>query len=313
MKLPDRRLKKGHVITAEDVKQFKLQDLQSLTVAQLEASDIEENEAATRIAEVLKSNDITAAEAFTGRVNLYAAKTGILGIDKQLIDRINRVDPSITVATLGDDVFVEAGRMIATVKIIPFAVEDQLIEQVVSLIGERTPLSLAVARPLRVGLIATQLPSLKQSVMDKTRRIQEERLRPSASSVVVERRIDHTQEAVAAAIDDMKEDCDLLLVFGASAITDMGDVIPAGIEMSGGEVVYFGMPVDPGNLLLIGQIDQKPVIGAPGCARSPAENGFDWVLQRLICDLPVDEDYISGLGVGGLLMEIFARPQPREG
>lgn len=313
MKLPDRRLKKGHLITAADVEDFERQNLQTVTVALLEAGDVEENEAATHIAEKLTSNVITAAEAFTGRVNLYAAQTGILVIDKALIDRINRVHPSITVATLADDVFVEAGRMIATVKIIPFAVEARLVKRVVSLIRGATPLSLAVARSLRVGLIATQLPSLKPSVMDKTRRIQEERLRPSASSLVVERRIDHTQEAVAAAIDEIKEDCDLLLVFGASAITDMGDVIPSGIEMSGGEVVYFGMPVDPGNLLLIGQVDQKPVIGAPGCARSPAENGFDWALQRMICNLPVDEDYISGLGVGGLLMEISARPQPREG
>ena len=42
---------------------------------------------------------------------------------------------------------------------------------------------------------------------------------------------------------------------------------------------HLGMPVDPGNLLLLGELDGKPVIGAPGCARSPKENGFDWVLS----------------------------------
>jgi molybdenum cofactor cytidylyltransferase len=65
-------------------------------------------------------------------------------------------------------------------------------------------------------------------------------------------------------------------------------------------------------LLLIGDLKGRPVLGAPGCARSPAENGFDWVLHRLLAGLPVREDDITGMGVGGLLMEIVSRPQPRE-
>jgi molybdenum cofactor cytidylyltransferase len=72
------------------------------------------------------------------------------------------------------------------------------------------------------------------------------------------------------------------------------------------------MPVDPGNLLLIGELDGMPVLGAPGCARSPVENGFDWVLDRLLAGLDVGAADITGMGVGGLLMEIVSRPQPRE-
>jgi molybdenum cofactor cytidylyltransferase len=105
---------------------------------------------------------------------------------------------------------------------------------------------------------------------------------------------------------------DLLIVFGASAVVDEGDVIPAAIERAGGRVVRFGMPVDPGNLLVLGEIGDVPVIGAPGCARSPSENGFDWVLSRLLAGIDVTSEDISGLGVGGLLMEIVSRPQPRE-
>jgi molybdenum cofactor cytidylyltransferase len=72
------------------------------------------------------------------------------------------------------------------------------------------------------------------------------------------------------------------------------------------------MPVDPGNLMLIGRLHGQAVIGAPGCARSPKENGFDWVLMRLLAGLPVSRADITGMGVGGLLMEIVTRPQPRE-
>jgi molybdenum cofactor cytidylyltransferase len=101
-------------------------------------------------------------------------------------------------------------------------------------------------------------------------------------------------------------------VFGASAIADRRDVIPAAVEAVGGRIEHFGMPVDPGNLLLLADARGRPVLGAPGCARSPKENGFDWVLMRLLAGLPVPREAITGMGVGGLLMEIVTRPQPRD-
>ncbi|MEP1208764.1 MAG: molybdopterin-binding protein [Rhizobiaceae bacterium] len=311
--LPGRRLKKGHVITQQDIGDFEAIGIDHLTVAQLEPGDVEENAAATEIAAALCDGELSAAEAFTGRVNIYAASTGIFRADRDLVDRLNRITPSITLACLNDGEFVEAGRMVATVKIIPFAVEESLVARAVGIVSEGAVLQLIPSRALKVGLIATQLPSLKPATMDKTARILADRLSPSGSELVAEQRVEHAAGAVAEALKDLRNQCDVLIVFGASAITDRADVIPAGIEQSGGEVSYFGMPVDPGNLLLLGQLHGKTVIGAPGCARSPAENGFDWVLQRVICNLPVDETYLSGLGVGGLLMEISARPQPREG
>jgi molybdenum cofactor cytidylyltransferase len=164
--------------------------------------------------------------------------------------------------------------------------------------------------PKRIGVVATMLPSLKQSVMDKTIRVLEERLRPSASTVTSEVRTGHDMASVAAAIAKLLPGNDIVLVFGASAICDIDDVIPAAIRANGGSIVHFGMPVDPGNLMLLGEAGGKPVIGAPGCARSPAENGFDWILQRLLAGRKVTASEITGMGVGGLLMEIGGRPQP---
>jgi molybdenum cofactor cytidylyltransferase len=157
------------------------------------------------------------------------------------------------------------------------------------------------------------LPGLKPSVMDKTRRILEERLKPAGATLLDEARVPHDVAPLAEALKKLTgEGADLLIAFGASAITDKADVIPAAVESAGGTVKHFGMPVDPGNLLLIGELGGRPVLGAPGCARSPAENGFDWVLNRLLAGLPVKEADITGMGVGGLLMEIVSRPQPRE-
>jgi len=149
-------------------------------------------------------------------------------------------------------------------------------------------------------------------VIEKTLKITAERLAPSGAVIVAERRVAHERSAVARALDEvLKAGAELAIVFGASAIADRRDVIPAALEDIGGRVEHFGMPVDPGNLLMLGAANGHPVVGAPGCARSPKENGFDWVLMRLLAGLPVPREDITGLGVGGLLMEIVTRPQPR--
>ncbi len=103
------------------------------------------------------------------------------------------------------------------------------------------------------------------------------------------------------------------MIAGASAILDRRDVIPAAIVAAGGAIDHFGMPVDPGNLLLMGRVGSVPVLGLPGCARSPRVNGFDWVLRRLLASLPVDAAVLARMGVGGLLSEIPTRPHPRAG
>ncbi len=305
-------VRKGTRLTRELVDRLLTEGIGEVVAARLEPGDVHEDEAARRVAETLRGENIRLDEAGTGRCNLYAEHAGLLVVDRAAVDTLNRLDPGLTVATLPEFAAVEAGRMVATVKIIPFALPGAVIDAAGA--HTATPiLSVAAWKGLKVGLAATTLPGLKPSVMDKTRRVLEERLRPANATLLGETRVPHDAAALAAALTKLKgEGAELLIAFGASAITDRADVIPAAIELAGGRVRHFGMPVDPGNLLLIGELDGRPVLGAPGCARSPVENGFDWVLNRLLAGLDVEEDDITGMGVGGLLMEIVSRPQPRE-
>jgi molybdenum cofactor cytidylyltransferase len=120
---------------------------------------------------------------------------------------------------------------------------------------------------------------------------------------------DHNPQAVARALAE--SDADVALVLGASATSDRRDVIPAGLVAAGGEVVRFGMPVDPGNLLVLGRKHGQTVIGLPGCARAPALNGADWVMERIAAELPITNEDFADMGLGGLLKEIPDRIQPR--
>jgi len=306
------RLKKAHRLSSGDVRDLREAGMATVIAAVLDGGDLGENEAAARVAASLGQAGIDIRAAATGRVNLHAAAAGVFTVDKTLVDAINAVDPAITLATLAAFAPVTAGQMVATVKIIPFAVPGAIVEAVVERARERPVLGVAAFQPMRVGLIQTERPGLKASVLDKTRAVTQNRLARSNSTIIAERRIPHQAAALAHSLRDLVGDCGLLLVFGASAVSDPRDVIPAAIRTARGSVHRVGMPVDPGNLLVLGELDNKPVIGAPGCARSPKENGFDWVLDRLLAGLDVTDVAIAGMGVGGLLAEIGARPAPRE-
>ncbi len=226
---------------------------------------------------------------------------------------INRVSEDITLATLPVYAPVTAGQMVATVKIIPFAVKRGDLDRCLTIAREMSTLALSRYRPRRVAMIQTQLPGMKPSLFDKGVAVMNERLAALGSPPVEESRVPHDNAALAAALDSpAAKSADLVLVMGASAIADRHDVIPAAIEASGGRITRFGMPVDPGNLLVMGERSGKTIIGLPGCARSPKINGFDWVLQRVLADIPVTSEDIAAMGVGGLLGEIPNRPQPRD-
>lgn len=308
----DRRLRKGHRITQGDIADLRAAGIEEIVVAVLAPGDLGEDEAAARIAAALETRGIEVKPAATGRVNLHARGAGVFTVDAGLIDAINAVDPAITIATLARHARVAAGQMVATVKIIPFAVAGALVEQVVALCAGREAFAVEPFRPARVAVIQTMLPGLKAGVLDKTLRVTQARLDRSGSTVAGETRTAHEEGELSRAIAGAAARCDLVLVFGASAVSDADDVIPAAIRLAGGTVERFGMPVDPGNLLVLGQVDETPVLGAPGCARSPKENGFDWILDRILAGIPATAADIALMGVGGLLMEIPTRPQPRE-
>ena len=306
-------LKKGTLIGKPEIAALAEAGISEIVVARIEPGDVSEDAAAAEIAAAVQGEGVRGDRAFTGRANLFAQEAGVLVVDKDAVDRLNEVDESITFATLPAYKPVVAGEMIATVKIIPFAVPIAQRDAALAVVRARAPLiRVAPYRIRKIGVVSTLLLGLAPKVIDKTLRVTEERLAPAGARIVAERRVPHEQGALAAAIEEvLAAGAELVIVFGASAIADRRDVIPAAVEAVGGRIEHFGMPVDPGNLLLIGSARERPVLGAPGCARSPKENGFDWVLMRLLAGLPVSREAITGMGVGGLLMEIVTRPQPR--
>ena len=311
-RLPGRVLRKGTVLDAGAVEALRAAGIPQVIAAQLDPGDVNEDAAADRLAAALLGPGLTATRASTGRVNLLAAQPGLLRVDTPALDALNGVNEALTVATLPDWAAAAAREMLATIKVIPFAVADTLLARAEAVARAQPVLTLHPFRPLSVGLVMTTLPGLKGSILAGTAEATATRVAGLTGTLLPPLECPHDTPAIAGALQTlMAQGADILLVAGASAVVDRRDVGPAGIVAAGGEILHFGMPVDPGNLICLGRIGARPALVLPGCARSPKLNGIDWVLARLFAGIPVDGPAIARMGAGGLLKDVGARPLPR--
>ncbi len=293
-------LRKGTVLDTLNLAMLREAGIGSVLAARLEPGDIGEDDAALAIGHMLASAEVEIGNATTGRVNLHARKNGVFSADADRIDSINAHDARISIATLRNHVRVEAGQMIATVKIIPFAVPETLLREIG--LDSQPALDVWPFYGARVGLIQSRLPSIRETVLEKTREVMEKRVTGNGGTLVLERRVAHDQAALATAIGEVSPTCDVIVIFSASAVADEADIVPQSIRISGGKILRIGMPVDPGNLLVLGQRDGKYIVAAPGSARSARENSLDWVLDRLMAGIALSAEDLSCMGVGGLLL-----------
>jgi molybdenum cofactor cytidylyltransferase len=313
LRLPSATFKKGRALSAEDVALLAAAGQSEVTGVRLEPDDVTENEAAEAIAAAIAGSNVSCAAPFTGRSNLFAAAKGVVTIDRARLDALNRIDEAVTVATVTPGETVTPRQMIATIKVIPFAVDRRVVERCVAFAAEAEKLvSVRAFVPQRVGLVLTTLPGMKPSIIDATATASRARVESMGGRMVFEQRCPHEPQALRQRIAEaLAAESSLLLIAGASATVDRRDTVPAAIVAAGGEIDHFGMPVDPGNLMLLGHIGTVPVLGLPGCARSVKPNGVDFVLRRLMAGIPVQSTDVMSLGAGGLLKETADRPLPR--
>lgn len=305
---PAGRLRKGRILSADDIDALHGAGVDTVTVARLEDGDVHEDAAAQALAEAFvpepSRQGLELTAAFTGRVNLTARGPGVVDLDVAAIEAVNRLHPMITIATVPPFQQMAAGGMVATIKIISYAVPQAVLaracEAATGAIGLRAPVVTSV------GLVISDIAG---GAGDKGWRATADRLAAFGLALEAPVLVPHDVGSIADAIAQMPQE--LVLILTGSATSDIEDVAPSAVRAAGGEVRRFGMPVDPGNLLFIGTQGGRQVIGLPGCARAPALNGADWVMARMICGIPVSDDDISAMGIGGLLKEIPTRPHPR--
>ena len=304
------RLRKGCILGPDDIAALRDTGVTEVIAARLDPDDLHEDAAALAVAQALVPDPHAAGldlrPVGTGRVNLHARAAGVVEVLAHRVNTLNAVDPMITLATVPPWQRLAAGEMAATVKIISYAVPGTSVAT--ACIAGASALRLRPAHLRRVVLVETHTgTSAKRLGVGPIT----QRLTALGAQLVSQLHSAHHEADLAATLATVT-DVDLILILTASATSDPADVAPGAVRRAGGTIDRFGMPVDPGNLLFLGNLNGTPVIGLPGCARSPALNGADWVMERLICGVPVTSADIAAMGVGGLLKEIPQRGRQRE-
>ncbi|REJ84201.1 MAG: molybdopterin-binding protein [Acidobacteria bacterium] len=307
-----RVLRKGRELSADDVETLRRLGRDEVTVARLEPGDVGEDEAADRITRHVAAGSVRRAGPSTGRVNLHAIELGVLRIDPRRLLELNSC-PGVTLATLRDWTVVRPDRMVGTTKILPYALEAEVLEQALAV-----PAPILEVEPLprrRAHLVVTAGAGSREKTLAGFEKALRQRLEALGSSLVASCTVSSDvggEEELASALAAAKQaGAELVVVAGETAIQDRHDTAPRALERAGGEVTCYGAPVDPGNLLLLGALGEVPVLGAPGCARSPKRNIVDLLLPRLLLGHPVSRLEVLELGHGGLLEDVPERPLPR--
>ncbi|WP_209424966.1 molybdopterin-binding protein [Pararhodobacter sp. SW119] len=299
------RLRKGKRLEAADLAALAATGRVEVTVARLDPGDVGEDDAALALARAVAGPGLELQPVGTGRVNLLATGPGLARIDAARVDAFNAVDGAITLASVPRWQRMDPRGMVATVKIIAYAVPGAAIARAC----DAGAGALALAAPVidTASLIQTDVGL--GAHLEKGAEVTRARLERLGARLIEARTVPHRAEPLAEALAAAAGG--IVLILTGSATSDAQDVAPAALRRAGGRLVHFGMPVDPGNLTFLGELGGRPVLGLPGSSRSPALSGSDWVLERLVCGVPVGPAEIMGMGVGGLLKEIPTRPRPR--
>lgn len=301
-------LRKGKTIDAGDILDLVSEGYSLVYAAELEEDDVDEDRAARRVAEsaVAGCCGLLIQGPADGRVNLVAAVSGVLRVDAARLERVNRCE-GVTFASLRSFRLVRSGQVVATIKIIPYALPASVLEQAEQAARGDTPLlRVGELKPRPVGLLLSGLPAATGRVVRSFDAPLRKRIEGWGSQLTqvdyVALNGEHDEVALAEALcRQIERGCELVVVAGETSTMDRNDVAPRAVVRAGGQVLCVGAPVEPGNLLMLAKVDEVPVVGLPGCARSPKENVVDWVLPALLAGDQLSAADVAGMGYGGLV------------
>jgi molybdenum cofactor cytidylyltransferase len=290
-------LRKGSTLTAKNLERVRAAG--EIHLVELEAGDLHEDEAASRLAVALSGPGIEAKPPLQSQARLVAGRKGLVRVNGSAVDAINRLG-HISVFTLMDGQAVTEGEEIAGCKVTPVAVPGSLIEQAERIARERGPvLELVGFRPLRTFVVATE--RLKPKARELFRAAVTAKLGWYGAQVIAVREVARTPAAVAAAYHEaIASKADLVLFAGASAIDPL-DPAYAELTHAGGDLLQLGAPMHPGSMLWLGRLHEAAVVGVASCAGFGRNSSLDLLLPFVFAYGRADAGDLLRLGHGGLI------------
>jgi hypothetical protein len=296
------RWSKGRRLSAADLDAYGAElTAGSATVLLLDPGEMHEDDAAMRLAAGIAGPGLESRGPVQSRVDLRAAHAGVLHVRVGALERVNRLDP-LEVFTAFDGSVVEAGALVASVKIAPHVVEESVVEEALARLGAaRRPLvKVDPFRPMRVAAVVKE--SLRAADRDRFEKSVRAKVEGLGSTLTGIAYVADGEDAVTSAMADASRAsaADVVLTAGGRS-TDPLDPFYVAIERLGGKVVRHGVPAHPGSMLWLARIGRTAILGLPTCGAYSKATAADLVLPRLLTGEWPGPGLVAGLGHGGLL------------
>ena len=272
----------------------------------LNENDFDENKASDLIARSIctnKLNNLNYKNLNTGRSNIYSTKSGLFIYNANNLIKLNN-NSKIAISAIRPFSKVEQNQELITAKVIPYGIDKKLLQK--NSLRLKDTFRVAPFQKKSITLIQTFDSKINEKLIVKSRNVTQKRLELCGIKKVEEIIIPHKENILCNKIKIcINRNVDIILIIGPHAITHIKDVIPNSVLKSGAKIIRFGIPVEPGNLLLLSKFKSYNkdiyIIGMPSCAKSPKENGLDWILWRILCNINFKNSNLNELSVGGLI------------
>ncbi|MEO8470441.1 MAG: molybdopterin-binding protein [Chloroflexota bacterium] len=276
-----------------------------ITVLIPDGEDIHEDEAAQRIAAAVMGPGLAIGDPAQSRIDLRALHAGLVRIDVGAIDRLNAIDP-VEVFTVFDGLVVGQGALVASVKIAPHLVpEDVLVKmkRVADRADRRGVISVVPFGTRRIAAIVKE--SIRGIARDRFEASLHAKIEGLGSTFIGIDYVEDEPEPVEAALRRRARGrgtgrADLVLTAGSSS-TDPLDPFFRAIGALGGNLVRHGVPAHPGSMLWLARVGKVPIIGLPSCGAYSKATAADLLLPRLLAGQPASVRTVARLGHGGIL------------
>jgi hypothetical protein len=299
-----RLLRKGRRLDEDALRTLADLGWDAVEVAALAPEDVWEDDAAHTLAAALETPELSFSAGVGGRVNVQSVVHGLLYVDEARLFALNQI-PGITLGTLAQHTIVKPERgenRIATLKIIPYAIPQASLDRAIDLAGHSPPLlNVRPLSPQRLILLITGDEAAHVRLRRQFEPPTQERLLRLNSELSRVHCVAQDEATLAHAVAELLPQADGLILAGQTSIMDMDDLPLRALRRAGATVTVHGAPVDPGNLLALAYAQGKPILCAPGCARSPARNVMDLILPRLLVGERLTQADVARMGLGGVL------------
>ncbi len=293
--------KRNQIIRKEDIEKLKDIGKEHIYVGELSKNQVHEEDAIKEIIDNLTDENISISDVSEGKITLRSKSRGIFVINRKLLKDINSIG-DYTIATIRSFSKVGSGDKLAGARIIPLWTSRDQVNLASSLIKKDGPLLRVYPyKKLRVGALITGEEIFSGRIKDRFEEVLLKKLQEFDHDYLGAEILPDDPKKIVKTYEKFKNQGADLIVFSGGMSVDPDDITPTSIRNTGAEVISQGIPMQPGNMLMLAKDENTYLVGVPGASIHSEITSFDYILPRIFATIPIKKEDFIDMAEGGLL------------